>query len=506
VAGPPFRLQIRLVEIARNNKTKVLQTVAVKRFLIPDQYVTAESKYDSRKGLLTVTVRALENFFGPECVARLELPRNRLPDFVESQDGEFEREITAPGQKKELYVKKLYFRPQGKTEGYVYVTVDGFERAFIFRHNLAPKDGPDTGSLVRTPAVRLLAPPFIVLGTKLSFPMQVDYTPQEIGGIAGPDPDEVTLEVNVYRDDTRDDLQFHKKLPAPGHRKHALSYALGGPGGALLLKTLVRDWTLADLDTKKIQGKLGERFLQVRLLDQGGKVVEWVDERNRREKLEYSKTIEFVKKLPRLVKFITRPAKRLYGQDLALEARVVHPDLRVSTVAMFLAKPPADGKLPPNAEEALPVKGKDGTWAAELTLPETGKKKVVVGLVAKGRFADGTEHTLTDSFPLALAKPVKPKPKVPPKFGTIKGTVILGGRLEQPGCTVTLVPVDTHKKEDEKETKTNKKGQFKFTKLKPGKYKVSTAKKEDAHVKGDKEVEVKAGKTTKVKIDITYKP
>jgi hypothetical protein len=507
VAGPPFRFEIRLYEIVPNRANKLLQKVTVKGFQMPQQYADAASVYDSRKGLLTVVMTARGNFFGPECTTRLELPRDRLPDFADSQDGEFERDLAKPGDRKELYVKKLYFRPgslRGTTQGDIYVTVDGFRRAFIFHHDLAPKDSPDTGSPVTTPAVRLQAPPVIVLGTKLAFPLQVDYTPQEVGGVAGPAPDEVTLEVSVFRDSSKGDLQFRKKLPAPGHRKHELAFALGGPDGALLLKTGERDWTLADLDTKKIQGKLGERFLQIRLLDKQGKVVTWLDKNNRRQKLEYAKTVTFVKGLGGLVAFIKKPSRALFGQDLALEARSKNPDLRLSEVAMFLGKPPADGKVPPTAEEAVP--GKGATWAAELTLPEAGKKKVVVSLVAKGQFADGVMHTLTDSFTLRLAKPKVKKPKKDPMFGTIKGKVMLGGRLEQVGVKVLLAPAGDHKKEDEKTKETNKKGAFVFKKLKPGKYKVSSVKNEDAHVKGDKEVEVKAGETAKVTIDITYKP
>jgi hypothetical protein len=488
VLGPPFAFDILLSEVGRDNKEKELQRTSFSRFLLPPDYVRASSEYDSNRKVLTVTVEAREGFFGPPCPVELVLPGDRLPGFAESRDRAVRCELTRAGEKKKLYVKSLRFRPREDMTGYAYLTVDRCERAFVFKHDLGAKDGPDPGVPERTNRVRLQAPPFVLAGGDFPFRFQVDYRPQQSGGGAGPHPDEVVLEVVLSEDGTEKGEQFRKRFP-PGYRRKRLSYAPAGPDGALVFRTEVADWTVADLDARKLEGALGRRFVRVRLLDRKNSEVLAGENGD----LADSRTVEFVEKLPPVVTFAAKPATAEQDSKLVLQARP-HPELAVRGLWVFLGEP-ENGKPPKSAVRAAPAPDQELAWVAELTVPSPADKKPIhVRLLAEGHFADGAPVTATDAFALQVVPP-------PPPRGIIQGKVTFADR-PQPGCKVTLRVKKNNQWEKKDEAATNPSGEFAFKDLEPGTYQVSTFKPQDPAARGEKEVAVKARQATRADLDL----
>jgi hypothetical protein len=492
--GPPFDFEIRLTDTGGPNP-KLLQTVKATRLMLPHQYVKAKSSYDYQSGVLTVTVNPDKTYFvGPECLIQLVLPKDRLPDFVLPGASEKEVPLTKSDEDQELYVKNLKFKSRDEAElGYIYLTVDGCPRAFVFRHDLSDKEAADPG-VPDDSRVGVISAPYILKGSKPNIRFQVDYT--QAG--SAPDPDQVTVEVTLY--DTlkpKPKRRFQKRLPR-GHRAETLSFIPAGPDGALYFNSTVRDWTLADLKLEKFTDREGIRYLEVRLVDQGGKVIQ----NEKEEDLAAVRRIEFVEKMPQLVEFVSPPEKAWYGQEVQLKVQATSEEFKLSKVYLLVGELPEDNKPPKTAVAGQLSLDEDGIWTGTVTMPaDLTKKTTVVGVLAEGAFADGVPLIGKEAYKVTLF------PKPPPQAlkGTIRGRVTMG-RLAQPNCVVGLFLVKNNMVTELKPTKTNKKGEFVFTDLEPGKYRLSTFKPDDKKSKADADVEVTLDKPTLVTLNVSRVP
>ena len=108
----------------------------------PREYVkVSKVLYKPAEKRLTVQVSA-GRIDGPPCQVQLVLPRERIPGFAKAESGTFEGLLESSGEIL-LSADELSFENDDDENGYVYLTVDGYERAFIFQVTFAaPADRP----------------------------------------------------------------------------------------------------------------------------------------------------------------------------------------------------------------------------------------------------------------------------------------------------------------------------------------------------------------------------
>src|SRR5262249_28026930 len=132
--------------------------------LEPPQYVEVSSiAYDPTQKQLRVDIRALPQFSGPPCPVELDLLPERIPGFIRDQKrvGTYRTLLQKEkGGQASLFAEKLRFEDIDRGNGLVYVTVDGYKRAFIFETSFVR-----TGNVVQPkrvtgtiPSLRVLAP------------------------------------------------------------------------------------------------------------------------------------------------------------------------------------------------------------------------------------------------------------------------------------------------------------------------------------------------------------
>ena len=139
--------------------------------------------------------------------------------------------------------------------GLVYLTIDGWERAYTFATTFPSDEGqPGKPTPVNAALVRLDAPAVANPGAPLPIGLEVDNA-------AG-----ALVELGFDRDndgkfqDANDEI-----MTFPGSRRVRMLVGGAGPGGCLLLQPEVKDWA-AELDTT---GVAGQRTLRVRVLRDG---------------------------------------------------------------------------------------------------------------------------------------------------------------------------------------------------------------------------------------------
>jgi hypothetical protein len=461
IEGPPFNFQVRLVsKAAKMGDPDIVQAVAV-RIMVPPEYLTASSTYDYEESKLEISVKAGETFKGPPCKAELVLPKERLPVMVDDDKRPEQLSVTLEkaGDVKRLFVEKLRFEPRnGVVKGIIYLTVDGYKRAFIIEHDFGKKSKKNTGNAFRAPSIRLKAVPEAVEGKPYTFHLEVDYRKQALTDM--PSPDEAKLEIGLHRNADLKDSAEPSLPPRPSVRDQKLRYSLDGPDGSLVLKPEVTDWSI-DIPTG---GVLGQRFLRVRLLGKGGKVIEWQGPEGK-EPLVARHEIEFYKgKPPRPIVFLTPPKEALLGQEVTFKLKV-KPGFNVKEAFIFLGT-----KVPPDTKVTL-EKSKDGVWLAKLTMPnDKSKEKETVSLLAKGSFGGGAEQPVEENISIALKAPPPVK-----AVGSIRVTVKYGKSKPKARVALFLVQQGKTPQRIGKELFTDREGQVTFTDLAPGEYSLSAA-------------------------------
>ena len=79
-----------------------------------------------------VELKARAALVGPPCAVELVLPPERLPGFLGARAGTYRGTLTADAPLP-LFARDLRFSETATGQGYVYVNVDNYTRAFVFR-------------------------------------------------------------------------------------------------------------------------------------------------------------------------------------------------------------------------------------------------------------------------------------------------------------------------------------------------------------------------------------
>jgi hypothetical protein len=400
---------------------------------------------------------------GPACQAELVLPRSRLPGLVGQPDGTFRGTVPPGGQPLTLFASNIQFAEGSPREGTVYINVDGYDRAFIFRTAFPLTGEPTTPQPDYRPALRLRAAPYARADANYKVTLEVDNAP------AG-----ATLELSLGR---RDGGTFQPELTrtSPEARPRRVGFSPDGPGGALLFTGSVEDWTVP-LDARLI---LGPRLLRGRLLGRDGQEI----------RVAYLPVV-LQNTAPEQVQFVNPPKLALKGAPLELQALGFDGGTGVKRVAFFVGKPVKDA-VPPAAAltAAAAVPGSKGLWTAEVPLPPAQLGPTDLSVVV-------TNNAGLSAFATTTVNVVE---KLPPVLGQVRGTVTEGGR-PQAGLEVVLRDVRAKTPQEGTFTvKAGADGTYLFKDVPPGAYKLSTSKR-IANRKAEAEVTVEAGKTAVVNL------
>jgi hypothetical protein len=461
-------LQVRLLDIENGNKIIDVRSYRVQvasaadytratsiQFIPPTE---REQSLGGGKNKLTVTLRARPAMTGPPAAVELALPASRIPGFLGAKSGTMRGQLT-PGGEVTLYAENLQFADVGPEEGYVHVSVDGDERAYVFRTTFARLGEPTSPREDTLPALRLVAGRFAASGVAPPVTLEVDHPPTGAT---------VELCVGHYQDGVFEPEEVAKR---PTAKRQRIACATSSPDGALLFEASTSDWVIQP-ETNKV---VGQRVLRGRLLDKEGAPIRTVYE-----------TLTLDDAAPKGLQFVDPPKVAKKDAPLPLKATAGTSLSGIREVSFFLGKD-LQGKPPQGATliPAQPVDDAKTTWAATLPLrgEKTGPTEFTVLFVNRA----GQSAFATTTIDLIDADPAKVLP------GRMEGVVVEGG-TPIPGLKVSL---RNEKNVELQTTTTDENGAFKFEKLTPGKYLLYTSRPATKR-QGSAIVDVVAEKTTTV--------
>jgi len=491
--GPPFHLEFR-VEVDKNEVASIGFAIKI---IEPRAFLTAsQPEYNVDKKRFSVWIEAdKEKFFGPKAVVELVLSPEVIPGLVVKKTaGAYRQVIKKAGDKVQLVADKLLFTGAPPKHGRIYLTVDGYERAFIYNNSFTEGAPEQLASGARA---RLVVPHYAVPGEKCPVKIEVDGAPST-GGFVD------------FGFDRAGDKTFPDVEQLAGFRQQHIYLAPEGPKAGMMFKTIVQDWT-RELDTAEVYGP---RELRVQLLDLEKTklpLMDEVDETARpEERLPQSTSrapLNFDAKSKAILATITldgtqpediaffgwpKDLRLIRGTPLTLKAKAHAGPSGISKVTFFMGEP-VDGKMPPKVVQApgTRVPGAAEVWEGKLPVSTAKPSAFEVSV----EFTSGAGLKAIETVRIELVDAPKDAGK---KGGTtIKGT-IYQGELTPPGVAVSLV--------DDKGVvkaagKTDEKGQYKLEGVPPGTYRVVAFRSADK-TNGQTALTVPEGKDLLEKIDV----
>jgi hypothetical protein len=489
LAGPPFAYEFVLLDAKGEPVPDSARPVELMQ---PTDYVEPpQVTFNGNTGELQATVKAKDTFFGPKAPVELVLSPVHIPGLVETPDkaGTYLRYLTGPGHTVKLVAANLHInekdeRRQKSQNGLVFLTVDGYERAFTFRMTFGLEGDNHVGDLISSPVIGLHWPLYQQPAPTCHVALTVDNAP----------PDSV-VELALKHDEAApapadDDIKL-LRAPRDQHVRVA-----PGPDGGLVFETTVRDWA-TDMDSA---GLFGEHELSARLLDRG-KAQDVLDARELADpRAEKTKAIDvsvtFDGSPPRIETFgvlLSRQEKGkavpflatsetpqadnqiVPGEPLRVRVAASDPESKVKDVVFFLGKPTPDLKIP----EMVPVvvgepKEEQGKtwWQAQLPAPTQSAGAVPVGVQVTNGAGLKSFGTIDIRLVPPPAPPAAKAPATPPK-PSIEGTVVDGAGRAQPNLPVTLADAQGNTRDS---VRTDGTGKFLFKDVAPGSYRVTAAK------------------------------
>ncbi len=421
-----------------------------------DRAITVVLKYKAKEKRLSTT----------PVKVRLDLRADMNPGLLPASalEGTFVAELPALDVGEEatatLVAKNLVFSPIAAEKLTFAVTVDGYDRAFLYETDFKGSEPLPIGNKEKAVTNVRLSSTAQVPGKPVTITVEADGT-REVQS--------VELLINRLGDGTPTEVM--RKFPTFRNRE---VYLLVGDDGAVTLTPVVKDWTV-EFPTAQVAGK---RAFAVRV-----------------ESATSPKQVLTVDRTPPTgVAFVDVPPKPLWlvSKELDLFAVGTDDDSGVAGVYFFTGETPPgpDGK-PAAGSRVIPgveVKGKPATYKTKepLRLPEAkGELRLGVIFYNKVGLSFSVDRTEYVSVPVVAGAGADK-----PTTGSIIGRAVQAGR-PQPGLPVGLLDAAG---KVVKETKSDDTGKFEFKELAPGNYTVVAVKKIDANATGKATVEVKAAK------------
>lgn len=499
LAGPPFEF----VVVFEQSQFVPREEVLTVRIMEPQEYVeVGEKRYTPETSSLFIGVKVKDAIkvadkkylINTPCVVNLALYPDLIPGLVPIKTkGTYKQAISVQSTKEAvLSAEDLKFKAKPPESSRVYLTVDGFERAFLFRNSFTAGVPPELAK--QEPRLRVWAPRVGAPGPKFPVKIEVDNVVEDaqprikFTGTKRPTP--VLVRVGWW--DEKETFVPIRELA--GDRNQQVTYSTTGAGGGLLLKNTVTDWDL-ELDATDL---FGTKVLRVELVDPkaGANIVLVPEQAIDAEKIVLL-TDAFVGS-PYAALSYDNDAKPTYVKakitldgtppdiDLAfnLEKQKTHvkgtpvlvmakvsdpvPVTGIKEVVFFLGKPTPKGTIP---ENVVRVDGENdpkdpAIWLARLPVAtdKGGLFEISVQAVNQAGLANNKTITLILVDPGAGGGAEK-------KLAKIIGKVAVGMQ-GQTGVAVTLADA---KGELKASTKSKPGGEFVFENVPPGVYQVSAA-------------------------------
>jgi hypothetical protein len=482
--GPPFALRFLLLDGTTKNPVQFDVPIRIQE---PRETVKVRNaNYNPNTRELTFKLGTKE-LFDPPCPVELVLHPSAIPGLIPNMAGTFKQTLSKESQEVELSASNVMFEggvpPQN---GRVSITVDGFERAFLFKCAFAQGLLTPLSDATR---VRLVAPRFALPAPKLPVTIEIDSKSQEQS-----DEDALQTTRVEVRFDRAGGGTYQEVVGSPffGLREQTVEYKADGE--ALVFKTKVKDRVI-ELNTDAINGK---RQLQVRLFNSKRLGVTIANEQDITEEkvalfsqgpenkfapLTFDRTNNAVTaelildataaEDLRIVGLPARakPEERLKPR-LTFKSRTT-VQAPAEKIAFFFGEAGPDHKLPEKANKFDAVLDKDGAYVPkdEMLVPADKLGKLFVS--AQVETATGKLMTAKQSLTIAT----KTDNGGANVLTTITG-VLKRGELAQPEVVVVLSKAKPEKDDVPKQAKTKSDGKFEFVDIEPGRY-VLAAKRLD---------------------------
>ncbi len=523
-APAPSTVYVRLLRA--QNEATALDTKTYKvRLAKPREYINAVPATplpDGKNGYslsVTLSDRGTKVFRGTPVKARLIL-RDDLIDGLDPtslKDGTYATTLPPSGQNVQLVAKNLRFAEGSTRKGKVLVTLDDYDRAYVFDADFGSGTTPKEDE---AKSVRIDAPLYAVPGKPFAPRLAVynDPTPQ--------DGRPVKPVLRFFRAETGDPEIVTGNLTTS--RDQAIRVEVG-KDGELAFTTRVRDWEVP-LDTAEVYGPRKLSFtLDIPEADRASDPMDptkKVPSPSAEAQVTFDDTpptgvqvfdVFQPKKDPKAKKDDKDPPHELRewkkdgekvriirGTRIQFVLSAEDKESQIGSMLVFTGPPPLpDGKAAPGGKiyqlKRYLVKGATGkdvpsnppSYTTIVELPDV-----------KGPFT--INYRIWNKAGLLVedvAEVVLVDPPPPPTTGTIEGKAIQGSTPErpQPGLPVALFDAGGKLVAS---TTTNDAGEFKFEDVQPGPYLVFCNKEADQNANDRKPATVKAGETTTVTLEL----
>ena len=466
---PP--LSIRVSDVDHPDEAVVLP-VPVRLVRPTDLVQVVSARFDPAvggpggKSRLEVRLKAVGPIVGPPCNLELVLPMQRIPGLLAAGEGTFRGLLPKPGEELTLFAEDIRLDERSDVAGFVYLSVDGIDRALVFRARFARRGRATPLIVDGQPALRLRGEPVAPVAGPYPLTIEVDAPPEE---------SRILLTLGQYATNgIADRFEEAQRVELDGSRAR---FRLNprGPMGALVLDATVRD-PKVQLD---VGGIRGQRLVRAELLDETDNAV---------ASDQFALVID--DRAAADVRFLTPPRFGVKNATVALKVVGRVPSSGVREVNLFAGRPTGDGKRPAGVTTypARPLDAGRTTWEGTVTLADAklGPLDLSVEFVA----GNGLAQYATTSIGVVETIPVDP--------GVVQG-VVKEGQLPQPKLEV--LAFDEKNVEKGKAT-TDDLGRFVLKGLAPGKYQIVSGRPTPPR-RGDKPVEILPGKIVEVEISIS---
>lgn len=490
--GPPQELPGNLTVVLRKgDKSEVLSRVFLPP-VQPQEYITANTmQYSAPEakdapadkagkaaakagGTLVVNVTAQNNFGvdGPPCKVAFDLRPSRIKGLV-PLPRQPSISVARADQTEKLVADGLTFAGTSP-KGPAYLTVDGYERAFVYFPNFSPAKGKGDAPVNSKPVLRAAVPAYSRAVAQTVAIEATNVTADEV------------IQVDLGGGEGGKEV-FNPVTRFKGGRQVAVKFARSARAGGLVFQPEFKDWTLP-LDLSGVPGK--EAKVRLSVLREKGKAAEVIDgvtgrpdDDKGRPLTAVVQTIGLDDTAPK-VAFVNPPGVAVRGKRLALVARAAEDESEVTKVVFSLGKHGADGKMPPGtrdvigkrAEETKDRKDVANLWDGDFRIPADEKGPVLDVTVEATNAVGITERAVT------RLKVVDPDPT----------KAVLAGKVFEKDVPVDHLPVKLldDKGKVVETVRTADGGKFAFKGLEKGTYKVA-AEREATSAAVEQTVKVK---------------
>src|SRR5207245_6705116 len=205
--------------------------------------------------LLLAQADASRDLAGGPCPVELVLSPQRIPSLLkDSKKGNREEDLSKSPSGVTLTAEELELDDRSENNGEVSLTVDHYERAFVYNITFAPEGGARATRLGGRPIVKL--PPLLLSRPNVLYELPLDV-------YSGDRPVNIELSVDRQNGDN-----FKQQDLKPGERDQHVAFTPSGPQGCLQFQTRSEPWKLK-VDPRGFTG--GDCKVRVRLLDADAK-------------------------------------------------------------------------------------------------------------------------------------------------------------------------------------------------------------------------------------------